>query len=350
MSILRRINLFLLAAALITVAAAGLAYWSVTAFDGAAYDERAAELEAEAENVCTETVLAGEELDRILLEQERTDAESAALNAQLEDLKASLGERTALAEELRETAEVGKDIYGSTLAMRKAYGEAIRRLEEKIQAGESSVKICYWTFDDGPTYITEQFLDALQELGIRATFFTSCLANNGPNEAELLRREALDGHSVQNHSYTHWYTTGLYFTLDGFREQVIQQDEWVFENTGFHTEIFRFPGGSAWATHESLGTAACIEVLEDLGLEWIDWSCNIYDAGTEPSGYDGGARVAVSQVKTMDIAVLLSHDWNIGTVYALKIAVPKLRDMGYEFLPLFPQSVTMGENTQIIFK
>jgi peptidoglycan/xylan/chitin deacetylase (PgdA/CDA1 family) len=131
---------------------------------------------------------------------------------------------------------------------------------------------------------------------------------------------------------------------------VKQQDDWVFENTGFHTEIFRFPGGSAWATHESLSTAACIEVLKDLGLEWIDWSCNIYDAGTEPSGYEGGARVAVSQIKTMDIAVMLSHDWNLGTVYALKIAVPKLQEMGYEFLPLFPQSLTMGENTQIIFK
>ena len=39
----------------------------------------------------------------------------------------------------------------------------------------------------------------------------------------------------------------LYQKTEGLIEMIQKQDEWVYECTGFHTEIFRYPGGSAWA-------------------------------------------------------------------------------------------------------
>jgi len=54
----------------------------------------------------------------------------------------------------------------------------------------------------------------------------------------------------------------------------------------------------------------------------------------------------VEQCKTMDICVMLAHDWNSGTLGALDTAIPKLKEEGFVFLPMFPQSLTMGEATR----
>lgn len=60
--------------------------------------------------------------------------------------------------------------------------------------------------------------------------------------------------------------------------------------------------------------------------------------------------MAVWQVKQLDIAVLLSHDWNANHAHRVpRAAVKQLQDAGYVFLPLYPESVTMGENTKIKF-
>lgn len=136
-----------------------------------------------------------------------------------------------------------------TLAKRREYASKIRELEEKVQAGETDIKICYWTFDDGPTRLTTQVLDKAKELGVHVTFFTSHEANESEDEPEMLRREFAEGHAVANHTYSHQFAAmgNLYQKTEGLIEMIQKQDEWVYECTGFHTEIFRYPGGSAWA-------------------------------------------------------------------------------------------------------
>ena len=120
--------------------------------------------------------------------------------------------------------------------------------------------------------------------------------------------------------------------------------------TGFRPGIFRFPGGSQYS-NKYLGRENCLRAVRELGYEWIDWSCNACDAGPKenrPSA-EGEAQFLIWQVKTMPIAVILSHDWIWATRDALPIAIPKLQEMGYVFLPLFPESTTMGEATKILF-
>jgi hypothetical protein len=39
------------------------------------------------------------------------------------------------------------------------------------------------------------------------------------------------------------------------------------------------------------------------------------------------------------------HDWNGNTLKALDKIVTRLRKEGYIFLPLFKESITMGDNT-----
>lgn len=47
----------------------------------------------------------------------------------------------------------------------------------------------------------------------------------------------------------------------------------------------------------------------------------------------------------MDIYVVLMHDFNRNTLGALKTIVNTLREENYVFLPLFKESVTMGDAT-----
>ena len=274
--------------------------------------------------------------------------EGEALQTRLENLAADKAKAEEKLAALEEEVDLAENIYDRMLEMRVEYGNKIRELEDLINAGKTDVKICYWTLDDGPTYFTREFLEAAEELDVGLTFFTAHDANESQDEPGELRLEMMGGHSVCNHTYSHQYNGNVYSSLDSFVEQVKKQDEFVFESTGIHTEIFRFPGGSAWA--RSLKDDA-IAALDDMGMKWIDWSCNAYDAGAADTLPDASAEShnIVSQVKTMDIAMILSHDWNYNTLGAMKKAVPQLKELGYIFLPLLPQSWTFG-NTEIVFK
>lgn len=342
---------------ILAVAAAAFCWYSrrsLVSFPAEEYDARIAELKAETEKTRADTEAAKAEcaarLEYIGKDLKNTGAEGEELAGHIEELEAGIEDKSARLEELNAMIEIYTDMRGSAEALRHEYGLKIRELEEKIMAGESDVKICYWTFDDGPTYITDQFLDALDAMGdhVYVTFFTSNMANDSPNEEEMLRRETMSGHSVQNHSFSHQWEGNVYTDLDSFKEQVQKQDEWVFEVTGFHPGIFRFPGSSNQAGKMK---DDAIAALEEMGYEWVEWSCNTYDSGPEERlpAPAAEAASAVRQISTMPIANILSHDWNYRTLGAIKIAIPELMEQGYVFLPLFPESSTMGENTVVKF-
>ena len=226
-------------------------------------------------------------------------------------------------------------------ALRVEYGTAVRQLEDKILAGESQYKICYLTFDDGPSYYTNRFLEKLDELDIYVTFFTIGKQMSSKDYAlrdQYLRWEATSGHSIQNHTYTHAIGDGLYSSVNSFISAVKKQDETVFNATGMHTDIVRFPAGSYYSKYRK----SSIAELEKLGYGWIDWSGNAYDSGAKEysSGYT--ARTVIWQVRQEQISVVLMHDWRLGTLGALEDIVTTLQAENYLFLPLFKESSTVG--------
>jgi len=272
-----------------------------------------------------------------------TRLETAELN--LEKVRAEHGEILAQRDRVKGFRDDLADPEKAKLRIeevRRAYGAAIRQLEEKIQAGESPYKICYLTFDDGPTYQTEKFLDELARLDVKATFFTIGVSiketQNLDMRDELLRREAREGHTVANHTYTHAYYGPLYKSVNSFMDSVLKQDELVYSVTGLHTEIVRFPSGSHYTKYRE----ESIAVLEEAGFQWMDWIANAMDAGS--NGYTAkriSANVAW-QVRHDDISVVLMHDWNVNTLKSLDALVNSLRKDNYLFLPLFKESVTNG--------
>ena len=348
-SFFRIINSIFFAAALIASAFCGYMMYSVKNYPSAEHEAQLAEIRTMTEQTkadAAEALKEGEARLALMREDVRNlGDEGVELADRKEELESDVEVKRAKAKELEALVALAEDMPGSVEKARKEYADKIRELEEKIQNGETDVRICYWTLDDGPTYITENFLNALDELGdhVHVTFFTANLANDSPNEEEMLRREMTSGHSIQNHSFAHVTDAGgsVYRSVDSFKEQIQLQDDWLFEVTGFHPGIFRFPGGSAWG--RSLLPDA-VEAIEELGYQWVDWNCNLYDAGAPENLPTSGLEItrALTQIPEEPIAMILGHDWNANTLVAMETAIPELMEQGYVFLPLFPESVTMG--------
>jgi len=64
------------------------------------------------------------------------------------------------------------------------------------------------TFDDGPNAHTDEVLDALKELHVKATFFI--VGNQAHRHPEILARIAREGHLLANHSATHAFLGSRY--------------------------------------------------------------------------------------------------------------------------------------------
>lgn len=89
----------------------------------------------------------------------------------------------------------------------------------------SDKKQVFLTFDDGPIPgVTDKALDLLFQFEAKATFF--CLGKNVEANPELFKRIQAEGHSIGNHSYSHydgWKTANKdYFSDIEKAEKVIR--------------------------------------------------------------------------------------------------------------------------------
>src|SRR5688572_29804231 len=83
----------------------------------------------------------------------------------------------------------------------KALAEAVLPTSIVVWRGSERRRRVALTFDDGPNPLTPQYLDALEQLQVRATFFlVGELCAQSP---ELVRAIAERGHELANHGYTH---------------------------------------------------------------------------------------------------------------------------------------------------
>lgn len=271
--------------------------------------------------------------------------ENEQLAVRLADLRLANQKKAEQVAEAQAMVDRMANLPEAVMEVRREYGAKVRQLEELIMAGKTDVKICYLTFDDGPNNLTLQMVEKLEELDAYATFFTIG-ANDAPLQEENLRRELMGGHTVGNHTFSHAYYGPLYRTFDEFKLQVQLQDQKVFEATGFHTEIFRFPSGSMACYFLDEATAW----LEEYNHKWIDWNATGSDSGLE-SFEVGGEAIAWTVYSTTtkwDIAVVLLHDFNVSTYQGLDIMIPRLRNEGYIFLPLFIESHMFDEPLPVI--
>lgn len=173
------------------------------------------------------------------------------------------------------------------------------------------------TFDDGPVYgNTTTILDILGDYGVQATFFV--VGEQARRYPDLVWRAYSEGHSVQNHTYTHPDLTYLSNA----------EIEWEFRATNRAIRaagvpkpyLFRPPYGATDARVGSVGAY--------LGLTQTLWTVDSRD-WEDPPAWVICNRV-VSSVGPGSI-VLLHDGAGANTANALPCIITELRERGYGF-------------------
>ena len=305
------------------------------AYESAMLDQRDKELDRK---IKEQQALLSQDLtsDAFLEEKQQIEQQMERIRLEMEDISAQTTVQTQTLSDLQDPERMKELIE----EVRTEYGQTVRQLEDMIMAGESDYRICYLTFDDGPTYMTPDFLDELKKMDAYATFFTigSSMEGAASLRNSYLRREAREGHSIANHTYTHAHNGSLYRSSANFLAAVERQDELVYEVTGLHTDIVRFPCGSYYGNYRS----ANLKGLEERGYEWMDWIGNAFDSGNKDRSSARISNTVVNQVRQDKITVVLMHDWNKNTLGALESIISDLREDNYLFLPLFKESSMNG--------
>jgi len=278
-------------------------------------------------DMASETFL--QESQAIQLEMDQVKQEMAGLNAGLDENRQILSDIQD-PERMKEIIE----------EVRVEYGQTIRQLEDMINAGQSDYRICYLTFDDGPSYLTPKFLDKLKKHDAYATFFTIGVSMKGANTLRnsYLKREAMEGHTIANHTYTHAFNGSLYKSTANVMDAIKRQDDLVYEVTGMHTNIVRFPAGSYYNPYRK----SSLKALEEAGYEWMDWIGNAYDSGDNNYSAAKTASIVINQVRHDKITVVLMHDFKQNTLDSLDSIISTLKKENYLFLPLFKESSMNG--------
>jgi peptidoglycan/xylan/chitin deacetylase (PgdA/CDA1 family) len=174
------------------------------------------------------------------------------------------------------------------------------------------------TFDDGPDPTrTPLLLDALAELGVKATFFL--LGKKVEAHPELAARIAREGHEIGNHTYSHPYLP-LASSERVARELAIT-DALIERATGVVPAIARPPYGGRSPFN--------VKAFAKSGKRVVLWDLNSFDWKGAPA--DDVARRVVERARPGSI--ILMHEARDGgetTVDAVRMLVPELRARGFE--------------------
>src|SRR5574344_274339 len=222
--------------------------------------------------------------------------------------------------------------------------ELAKKLESKITNGQNKYKIAYITFDDGPYYLTNSYLQVLRDNHVKATFFTIgldkewCYDNRKMYCYDMYEKIAKDNHTLANHTYSHLIKRGLYSSVSSFITQIRAQENLIKTKTGITTNITRFPGGSGTAGGLKNGI---IEELRKNHYGWVDWTALDGDGGGYVS-YSTAWNNFINSINE-DIEVILFHDYSETTLAMLPNAIKYLRDNNYILLPLFYDSVKINK-------
>ena len=185
---------------------------------------------------------------------------------------------------------------------------------------QSTAGIVRLTFDDGPVRPnTRRVLDVLRKRGVKATFFV--VGQQARRYPSLVRRAYSEGHSVQNHTYTHADLTTL--TNAGIKRELRATNRTIKEAGVPRPYRFRPPYGATSARVRSVGAS--------LGLTQTLWSVDPRDWENPPASVI--CRRVVNSVRPRSV-VLLHDGTGANTVEALPCIIRELRARGYGFRKL----------------
>ncbi len=203
---------------------------------------------------------------------------------------------------------------------------------------ETSQKICYLTFDDGPSENTLKILEILKRENVKATFFVI-----HTDKMNYLKNIADDGHAIGLHSYSHEYKS-IYSNDDAYFNDLQMISDEVFQYTGIKSNIIRFPGGSSNTTSKKYNKGIMTRLTQEVqnkGYTYFDWNVTSGDADTKKLTADEIVQRCKNDMPKKSNACVLMHDASVKTttVEALPKIIKLFRDNGFTFDKLDSNSV-----------
>ncbi len=297
----------------------------------------------------------------LLVKQHKTLNETVATMASVnETLEAAQAERDSYRAEAEKSAQANADLQKQLEALE----QRIKELEEKLKASEQeqkkledknaslqqqislmaakkkgqtttavqtvSGKVCYLTFDDGPSNVTPQVLATLKKYNVKATFFVV-----GTDKLDYLKDIQADGHAIALHCNNHTYSS-VYASEAAYLADLSAISQKVQDKTGIKSMVVRFPGGSSntVSRHYTKGLMTRLsKVLPEMGYAYFDWNVSSGDA---EGGYQSASKIAsnvLNRSKGMDKICVLMHDGygKKTTAQALPAIIEGLQKRGYSF-------------------
>ena len=181
---------------------------------------------------------------------------------------------------------------------------ACRALGARFHGPRSCPQVAL-SFDDGPGERTLPLLEALAELGVRATFFL--VASRLPGRHDLVHRIVEAGHEVGNHGLYH---RDMSQSARLAARELRTSNRWLANATGTPPRLFRPPYGAS--------SAQLVATAWLLGLRTMLWDVDPEDW----KGHDAAALRRTVARTFQPGSVVLLHD-RLGTA-GVSDAVPAL--------------------------
>ena len=259
------------------------------------------------------------------------ETENSGLSEELRTQKqnnSSLEEQLASAQKAKSAVRASAVPSGGQHSELSSAAEGSRQDTAEQQAG----KVCYLTFDDGPSENTLSILKTLDNYGVKATFFVV-----GYGELDYIYDISAAGHTVGLHSNTHNYAS-IYSSDAAFLSDLECISAEVEKRTGKRSLCMRFPGGSSNTASLTQGKCKGImtrltKKLPEMGYSYFDWNVSSGDAASGGlSAENIKSNVLKGASGKKNICVLM-HDSRekTTTAEALPGIIEGLRSMGFSF-------------------
>jgi len=192
-------------------------------------------------------------------------------------------------------------------------------LEETVLLDEASwPNKVYLTFDDGPSYLTDDILDILAQYDVKASFFV--IGTDNPDLKAVYKRIVDEGHTLGMHSYSHKYQE-IYASQEAFAGDLNKLENLLYEETGIIPKIYRFPGGSS-NTVSPISMGFFIDYLEAKDLTYYDWNISAGDAAGKLLTKEEIVKNALYGIEENEETMILMHD--IGDKATTVEALPEI--------------------------
>ncbi len=176
----------------------------------------------------------------------------------------------------------------------------------------------YLTFDDGPSYYTDDILDILNQYGVKANFFV--IGTEDPELKKMYQRIVEEGHVLGMHSYSHEYQK-IYASVDVFAADLSRLETLLYDETGMIPKLYRFPGGSS-NTVSPVSMGYFIDYLAARGITYYDWNISSGDASAHLLPKDDIVRNSLYRIDENEETMILLHD--IGDKSTTVEALPEI--------------------------